>query len=126
MPNRVKVDFSWSPVGSVLSYTVNGNTYPYSRQQDNIDRSARVGALDSRYAANTTSSGVLLTFTAAVTLPSGVVVTEYRWEWGDGTVGFGASATHTYKVAAPETQVNLVITDSLRNRYSKSKLLNLR
>lgn len=122
----LKLDFTWTPTGSAVSFTLNGNTYPYTRQQDNVDRSAQVGSLDSRYGALTTPVNTLITFTAAVTLPSGLVVTNYLWEWGDGTQGFGSVASHTFKAAAPETQVNLIITDSQRNTWNKSKLLNIR
>ncbi len=121
-----KLDFTWTPNSVALSYTINGNTYPPSRQVDNIDRSSQPGSLDSRYSAYTTPNNTLLTFTASVVMPSGVIVTEYRWDWGDGQVGYGSTATHTYKVAPPETAVKLTITDSNRNTWGKSKILNLR
>lgn len=122
MPDySIKVDFSWTPTSAALSWTVNGNTYPYSTQQDAIVRGS-----DSRYPAVTTPNNTLLTFTAAVTPPSGITILEYRWEWGDGEIGFGVTASHTYKVSAPETQANLIVTDSNRNVWNKSKVLNLR
>lgn len=121
-----KVDFTWSPVSVALSWTVNGNQYPYSRQVDNVDRSAQVGSLDSRYAAYTTPNNILLTFTAAVVLDAGVQVAEYRWDFGDGTIGFGASVGHTYKVSAPETRTSLTVIDTNRVVTSCSKIMNLR
>lgn len=121
-----KVDFSWTPNSVGLAWTVNGNNYPYTRQQDNIDRSAQVGSLDSRYGAFTTPNNTLITFTAAVTLDAGAQVAEYRWDFGDGSVGFGATVGHTYKVSTPETRTSLTVTDTNRQVISCSKVMNLR
>lgn len=126
MASEPKLDFTWTPQSVAVAYTINGNSYPPARQIDNIDRSAQAGSLDSRYAAYTTPTNTLLTFTASVMLPSGLIVTEYRWDWGDGQIGYGSTATHTYKIAPPETTARLTITDSNRNIWSKSKILNLR
>ncbi|WP_430667240.1 PKD domain-containing protein [Jatrophihabitans telluris] len=42
--------------------------------------------------------------------PDGTI-TSYAWTFGDGTTGSGASPTHTYQQAGPET-VSLVVTDN--------------
>ncbi len=126
--SRVVVDFTWSPqdAPNLGQWTVNGNTYPPTRQIDNIDRSAQVGSLDSRYVANTTTNNSNLTFTATAVLPAGVTIVEYRWDFGDGTIGYGPTIIHNYLAAVPQTQVNLTATDSNRQVWTRSKTLRLR
>lgn len=121
MANGIVLDFDWTPKSVALSYTVNGNTYPYAKQADGITRSS-----DSRYTAYTTPSNTLLTFTASATTPSSLSITEYKWDFGDGTIGYGATVSHTYASASPQTQVTLVATDSLNGQTYRSRILNLR
>jgi chitodextrinase len=116
-----KVDFDWSPKSVPLSWTIGGNTYPYAHQADAATRTS-----DSRYAAFTTPTNLLITFVATAIPDSGVIVTEYKWDFGDGQIGYGATATHTYLAASPQTQVVLTITDSRGDRTSRGQILNLR
>lgn len=117
----MSLNLSWTPVSVPLSYTVGGDTYPYSHQADNVSR-----ASDSRYVAYTTPINTPLTFVASATFAPGVTALEYRWDFGDGIIGYGPTVTHTYKVAASDTAVTLIVTDSLLNQTSRSKILNLR
>jgi hypothetical protein len=121
MADPVVLSFDWTPKSVPLSFTAGGNTYPYSKQVDNVTRTS-----DGRYAAYTTPANTLLTFTATAIAPGGVVILEYKWDFGDGTIGYGSSVAHTYTVASYQTQATLVVTDSLNRRYSRAQVLNLR
>jgi hypothetical protein len=120
MASRIVADFSWSPVSVPLSFTFIG-TYPYSTQADTIVR-----ASDSRYTAYTTPNNTLLTFTATASIPAGLTAVEYKWNFGDGTVGYGNSVSHTYTISSPQTMATLVVTDNLGRQSSIGRLLNLR
>lgn len=63
--------------------------------------------------------GVPLTFTATVTLPLtfSESITEYYWDFGDGTEAWGNPATKTYVAAGPDTQAILRVTDTLGRKY---------
>lgn len=116
----VLVNFTWTPLNGSLSYTVDGVTYPYSHQDDAVTR-----ASDARYAEFTTKANQLLTFTATVSGPSGFVVKEYKWNFGDGMVGYGIVTKHTYLLAVPQTQVTLIVKGSDHNEYRRTNILNL-
>jgi hypothetical protein len=118
---KLATDFDWTPKSVPLSYTIGGNTYPPSTQADSVSR-----ASDARYLSYTTPTNTLLTFTASVVLPPNVFIAEYRWDFGDGTVGYGPTVNHTYATASSQTAPVLVVTDSLGNRASRSHVLNLR
>lgn len=120
MASRVVLDFSWSPVSVPLSFTFIG-TYPYTTQADAISRSS-----DSRYAAYTTPNNTLLTFTATASIPAGITVVEYKWNFGDGTIGYGSTVSHTYSISSPQTMATLTTTDNLGRQSNVGKLLNLR
>lgn len=115
------VDFSWTPVQIALSYTVGGNTYPPTHQVDNVSR-----ASDDRYVAFTTPVNTLLTFVASVILPPGVAVVEYVWNFGDGSIGYGPTVTHTYKTPNSQTSATLNVIANNGTQVSRSKGLNLR
>lgn len=122
MPARLNVDFSWSPVsGTPFTWTVGGNTYPYTTQQDTIVRPS-----DSRYAAVLTSTNTALTFTSSIVVPPGMSAIEYRWNFGDGSFSYGPVVTHTYIAPSPQTAVSLVVTDNFFNQATRQKVLNLR
>lgn len=117
----VYVDFSWTGTGAELSYEVGGNHYPYSTQADGIIR-----ASDERYASYVTPINTDLTFTADVIITSkNLSIIQYRWDFGDGTIGYGPTINHTYFAAAPQTQALLNITDNLGNVYGRHKAVNL-
>lgn len=115
------IDFTITPTSNPLSYTVGGNTYPYSKQADGISRPS-----DIRYQVFAIPIGIELTLASTVTVPPGLSAIEYRWDFGDGTIGYGPTVVHTYKVAAADTAATLVVTDSKLNKQSRSKILNLR
>lgn len=122
----IRVDFTWTPVSVNLAYTIRGNNYPPITQADGINRSAQVGSLDSRYVAHTTPSNTNLTFTASTNFPAGIAATEYRWEWGDGQVGYGPEAVHNYPLAIQELAAKLTVSDSNGDVWNTSKVLGLR
>src|SRR4051794_17982149 len=104
----IKLDLDWTPKSVALTYSVGGNTYPPLKQVDAVTR-----ASDSRYQAYTTPINTLLTFTATTTLPAGLLILEYKWDFGDGSIGFGATVAHQYLAANFSTQVSLnVLTNN--------------
>lgn len=121
MTDRVIVGFDWTPKSVPLSYTIGGTTYPYSTQQDGVSR-----ASDANYLAYTTPANTLLTFTASLTTPNGTIITEYKWDFGDGAIGYGATVSHTYSVGSYQTQVTLNVTDSFGKRVFANRVINLR
>lgn len=121
MRQRLNIAFSWSPVGIPLSVTTSGNTYPYVHQQDGLTR-----ASDSRYTAFVTPANTLLTFVATVVAPPGIVPVEYKWDFGDGSIGYGSTVTHTYLVPSAQTVATLSVRDNFDNIVSRGQVLNLR
>jgi hypothetical protein len=117
----IKLDLDWTPKSVALTYSVGGNTYPPLKQVDAVTR-----ASDSRYQAFTTPINTPLTFTATATLPTGLVIVEYKWDFGDGTIGFGATVAHQYLAANYATQVALNVLMSNGKRFTRHKILNLR
>jgi hypothetical protein len=71
--------------------------------------------------------GVEVALTFSVTgldlahLPVGVTVLAYHWDFGDGTTSSLASPTHTYTRADIQTQVSLIVLDSLGREHSARK-----
>ena len=63
-----------------------------------------------------TSPGTNVTFTALASGGAGGPY-NYTWQFGDGTVGFGASVTHSYSSAGTYTP-RLIVTDRLGGNYS--------
>lgn len=118
---RITAKFSWSPVGIPLQVVTNGNTYPYIHQQDGVSR-----ASDSRYPAFVTPANTLLTFVASIVIPAGLIAVEYKWNFGDGSIGYGSTVTHTYTVASPQTACTLSVRDNRDRVVSRSQVLNLR
>jgi hypothetical protein len=116
------LDFSWSDGATFLPWTINGNQYPPTVQKDGVSRPGT----DANYAVVAASNNIAMTFTATAAMPAGTLIREYKWDWGDGQVGYGPVAVHEYKIASPETRVSLTITDSNGNSWSRSKLLNLK
>lgn len=121
MISPIILGFEWTPLGAAFTYTLSGNTYPYVTQEDAIVRDS-----DYRYESFITTLDTLLTFTALTSAPPGVSVIEYKWNFGDGKIGYGQSVTHTYKTPAAQTSVTLRITDNKNRKKSVHKILNLR
>lgn len=98
----VEVSFSWSPQQTT---------------QINYSNGAMVTAASAK--TNTT-----LTFTASTRtmdngdiIPTSLTLVEYRWDFGDGVVGFGATTTHRYIIPNYNCQCLLTITDSRGNLW---------
>lgn len=121
MPDKPIVTFTWSPTGSALTYQAGGNTYPYTHQADLTTR-----ASDANYGAFVTPINTSITFTATAIVPPGIFVSEYKWDLGDGTIGYGPSIAHTYIAAVSQMAATVTITDSLRRTANASQVLNLR
>ena len=113
------VTFDWSPKSTSFTITHAGNTYPWGV---NLPSAGAPDQPDQ----NNTATNQLLTFTATVTgLDSGVSIIEYFWRWGDGTIGYGSPATHTYKASTAQTRVQLTVTDSIGRRFTRARQLLL-
>ena len=117
---RPVVNFDWTPKSAPITYTIGGQTYPYSTQADSIARPS-----DSRYTAYSTPSNQLLTFTSTVTVDPRAFVARYHWDFGDGTEGFGPTINHQYNVANPTIVVALTVTDSFGVSVTRTQPLNL-
>jgi hypothetical protein len=120
-PAEPVIDFNWTGQTTAVSFTVGGNTYPYAQQATGLKPGD-----PARYGANLTPTNQALVFTATVVVPAGVTIKEYRWDFGDGNIGYGPSVTYTYRVANPSTMVSLTVTDSLNRSKTRAKLVNLR
>lgn len=66
-----------------------------------------------------------VTFNATLSTPNGGTITSYFWDFGDGTNGTVAIATHAYTSYGNYT-VTLTITDSEGLTDSESKQINVR
>lgn len=124
----VLMNFWWNENGPKLSFTYDGDTYPYTSP-----------APASRYAMGTTLVNTPVAFFAIlsktqeeeelnhphISPPSGVTILEYIWDFGDGTRGFGPFVTHLYSAYNPNIEVKLSVIDSRRLSWSVSKQLHL-
>lgn len=116
----VSVDFSWTPLSSAVSYTLGGNTYPYN----SLDGEAPTPEDIARYGSFITPTNTLITFVANVV--TDLLIVRYKWDFGDGVVGYGPTATHTFRTYSPQQQVSLLVTDESAKRHYAAKQLNLR
>jgi hypothetical protein len=119
-PIPPRVTFSWSPVSVPATITIGGNTYPYSTQADGVSRPST----DARYAANTTPTNTLLTFTASAEAFNANIV-RYHWDFGDGTESFGPTVSKTYIVPNPTQRVAIQVLDSNGLSSTAVQTLNL-
>lgn len=101
-PSSVEVSFAWTPSG----------TYTYAAPNGII------------ITAPNAEAGVPLTFTAATTIDNQGVdisgpltIIEYRWDFGDGVIGYGTPVTHVYQMANFGAQTVLRVTDSQGRRW---------
>ena len=115
----ILVDFTWTP-RSARSFTVGGDTFPYSTQADAIARDS-----DSRYEMFKTDVADEITFTATAESTIGLTIVEYKWFFGDGRYDTGIEVDHTYVAASPQMSPTLVVTDSADNKVHRTKLISL-
>lgn len=87
--------------------------YPAVLSPAQISTHYAVGRGQALPTAGFTSSSVNLdaSFESTSTAPSGRTITNYAWNFGDGSTGTGATPTHSY-TAAGRYDVTLTITDS--------------
>lgn len=90
---------------------------------------------DPRFYVDATPLRQIITFDAVdslslglptVQVPSGVTIVSYRWDFGNGLIGVGPTATTTYTYSQPvaSIQTSLTIYDSLGRRSSCAHHLN--
>lgn len=108
----VKPNFSWTASGPLVSYSVNGDTYTSSLQQALINYPVPFDATDSG------NNGY-----PKVIVPHGVFIIEYRWDFGDGTIGYGPQPTHTFISASPDNQVTLTTIDNRGLYFSLTRIV---
>lgn len=101
-PSSVEVSFAWTPSGTYTFTAPNGIVLT----------------------APNASAGVPLIFTATTTIDNQGVdisgpltIIEYRWDFGDGLIGYGNPVTHTYQLANFNAQTVLRVTDSQGRRW---------
>ncbi|WP_238695676.1 PKD domain-containing protein [Microbacterium sp. HSID17254] len=97
-------------VGNVDEFAV----YPYGLTAGQVKTHYSVGNGSTAPVAAYTAaaSGLTATFDASTSVPPGsATISDYRWDFGDGSTGTGKTPSHTY--AKPGTYaVTLTITDS--------------
>lgn len=105
----ISVDFSWDPVNTPITYTIDGDVFPY-------------------VTTYSTSINTPITFSAEVSTIGDIFISEYLWNFGDGNTGYGISATHTYELALEYSPivVSLEAIDSLGRKHVVRKPINLR
>jgi PKD domain-containing protein len=111
-------NFTWSPTGGEVTYIANGLVYP----------PAAPNGFPTLYSGSATPTNTAITFTASGSttfLQSNVFAILYSWNFGDGTVGYGISATHTFLNAVPGLQVSLQVTDNLGRIWSCAQQISL-
>lgn len=57
-------------------------------------------------------------------VPADTVVVSYRWDFGDGTIGRGVNATHTYRQPGNYT-IELTVVDSAGREQSTETTLTV-
>lgn len=110
LPAMPRPDFTWSPIGAAVTFSIAGNAYPPA---------------GARFAAYYTPVNQLVTFVADVKVDSNYPIMEYRWDMGDGTTKFGQTIGHTYSVPNPSLTCKLEVKDSINRRAFVSKVLSL-
>lgn len=113
----LSVGISWTPyaVNPPVSWTAGGITFPYARQADGTTR-----ASDARYAAYQTPTNTPITFAANAKSDPLAPVIEYRWDFGDGVTGYGASITRSFSVANVAQTITVRVLDA-RGRVASSQ-----
>lgn len=102
------ISFTFSPDAGDYVYTVGATVYsPTNAKIINIDTA--------------------ITFTASATFPDPVTqwAVSYKWKFGDGMVGFGNPASHTFTVEVDSLQVVLIVKDNSGNRWRARRELYL-
>jgi RHS repeat-associated protein len=100
--------------GSAGPFTVSLSVTDTSGGTNTASTTATIAALPSANAGGPYSGNVGQTITfngTRSTAPSGQTITLYGWNFGDGSTGAGATATHAYGSAGPFT-VSLNVTDT--------------
>lgn len=110
MRPRPLIDFTWSPTAGPVAFTLGGEFFPPA---------------GSRYAASKTPVATAVRFTARVDLLGGAPILRYDWDFGDGHRGSGLSVSHVYPFKVVEAQVTLTVTDTKRQQFRVSKMVNL-
>lgn len=113
-----EVNFDWSP--KLIAYTlqVGGNIYPW-RANEPVQGALAQGDIYRTAAAQE------ITFVADVRVPTGILITEYEWSFGDGGKGYGDTVTHSYTTSAPSARTRLCVTDNRGRRFCVGRPMNL-
>lgn len=106
IPPAPTCGFSISPQGGNITYTIGGTVFTSQ--------------------AKATFTETDLSFLGWVDAPPGVYITQYHWDFGDGSEAYGINPHHTYVVAAPETRVVFCVTDNFNRQICEGQLINLR
>lgn len=102
---EISIDFS--PHREAFSYSSGGTTY---------------SPADTFYA----HTGETITFAATVIPGIGQRIIGYRWDFGDGSIGYGNPATHKYTLPSEHIQVKLIVTDDSNRKHRALKAMYLR
>jgi hypothetical protein len=107
-PSLIELSFAWTPE----------HTYTYTAPNGQV------------ITAPSAAVNTMLTFTATTRISNqgnditgNLTIIEYRWDFGDGVVGYGNPVGHTYKITNFQAQAALRVTDSKgRQWFTRAQL----
>jgi hypothetical protein len=112
-------NFGWTPSTALPSFVEDGVSYPPSGAQYQSVETPTGNAI-TFYATDSASLGL-----PKLTVPPGVTIIQYRWDFGDGVIGYGQTVSHIYQFVIPGLQVNLSVTTNSGQLIARSQQLNL-
>lgn len=98
-------NFSWTATGPLDTFSVNGDIFPPANSP-----TVNYALLDIPIPFDATDSGN--NGYPKTVAPPGVLITEYQWDFGDGTIAYGPQPSHIFVTAPPDSQVILTVVDN--------------
>ena len=106
--------------GEEASATFGGSTWTVQKQWSNTNKACEAthpaGGLQgvaSSFTISAASGQAVFDASSSTTPNAGATITEYAWDWGDGTTSLGSSAVVGHAFATPGTHpVTLIATDT--------------
>lgn len=131
--SNCQVSFTIDPadLGSIVSFTYGGNSYVYregtsdpGHVQQNAFNEYPSDTGDIRYVAHHILTNSEINILASI-IPADSPVVEYKWDFGDGVIGYGPNVTHTYITPSPETSITLTATLADGRKFYSNQVVNL-
>jgi PKD repeat protein len=111
---------------ATITVTINGQTVPIAAGQSTSSPFAIFTVSVVNPQGEVFAAGAVLKFDGKASFSTTGVITNYVWNFGDGTIDTTnvAKLTHTYAVSGTYT-VTLTITDKAGNTNSQSQMINV-